>query len=103
MKWLAVMGLVGFPKLAQAECGWLLMIPGYASSAREFAEATSRPVSQWVQFAAYDSAAACQEGRRKRFLEIWDLAQQVTAEEKAAIFMRVSEHRCLPASQVPVR
>jgi hypothetical protein len=92
LKWLAVIGLVAVPMLAQAECGWLLMVPPLFDRHGKpipQGEALHRPMIEWIHDSAYDSATGCEERRRKirSQTEVW---QEMWA-------------RCLPASQVPVR
>src|SRR5262245_58589429 len=43
------------PVLAHAECGWLLMMPPMLADGP-----ASRPMSEWSQIAAFDTAEACE-------------------------------------------
>ena len=104
--WLATIALVGVPLVAEAECGWLLMLPDSPESTGSL-NATQRdawrrkPLSQWHQEGAYDSAADC-EGIRLSVGGSLPL-EQMRDREVARRFALFRDGRCLPASVVPVK
>jgi hypothetical protein len=85
--------LVAVPVLAQAECGWLLMVPPlFDKKGNDIPgrEAIHRPMAEWIQDSAHDSAAGCEERFRQMI-------------SKPRVYPVELSARCLPASQVPVR
>ena len=117
-RWLVVGVLVVLPILANAECGWLLMMPTSLSrevrSNRAFIVAP--PLNEWRQISAFDSAARCEDrlrgviqGLEKSLPDSSGVANQVmmgkywdlTEDQQA--YIRWAFSRCLPASQVTVR
>jgi hypothetical protein len=90
---LAVLALVALPVIANAECGWLLMTPPVLDkrTGRQIAERElpNRPLVEWFQQRAFDSAAQCEEAKGR-----------ITSASGAPAFFY---SRCLPASVVPVK
>ena len=121
LMWLAVIGLVAVPMLVRAECGWLLMTPPLIESRSGKGMGlpnTLAPLTEWTHEASYDTAAACEAGRRamKRlvgFLKPSERKGLEDAMKKGVVLLHLPEAtlintqydfaRCLPASQVPVR
>ena len=119
-KWLAMAGLVAFPMLAEAECGWLLMVPPRVGPGL-----TLPLFSTWDQRSAYDSATSCEAYREIVALAKWGNARRAAAGkpplppvDTLIARVRVGEFeeleaedqtqvrfffgRCLPAMQVPL-
>lgn len=94
---LVIVALPVLAGLAQAECGWLLMYPPSRSSTSDtesnfdrVVRATQKPIREWIQDSAYDSAAKCEAARDAYMMGVGRA-------------MWTSFARCLPASQVPMR
>jgi hypothetical protein len=94
--------LIALPTLAQAECGWLLMAPpGWTDD--DLGKSLARPLIEWGQEQAYDTAIACEEGKQAKTGFWMKAADRIPQEKRDKLFFRLASYRCLPASQVPVR
>ncbi len=70
-------------------CGWLLMLPFKTGDQKAD---PSRPISEWTQDRAFDTAKEC-ENHRSRLLQLPELPQE--ARERAYIYAR-----CLPSDWI---
>jgi hypothetical protein len=96
MKLLGVLAMVAVPVLANAECGWLLMVPITMPGVQVIREA---PLAEWYQYGAFDTAASCDDAR----VSTWKRATQSADATNKVLAVAMPNARCLPASQVPVR
>ena len=91
--------LTAAPTLVSAE-GWLLMQPP------TLARGVERPMREWMQMRAFDSAEAC-EAHREAEVDRWSKMLKIpgssqTEKQFAATSVLYTASRCLPASQVPL-
>jgi hypothetical protein len=93
VRWFATLGLVAIPLLAQAECGWLLMVPLQLND----------KVADWTQMGAYDMAAQCETERLQLSRSYRQRAESSGKQSDREEHQLWANSRCLPASQVPVR
>ena len=120
---LIAVALAALPLLANAECGWLLLVPPSLTASSwprpgggGIQSWGFPPESAWGQHGAYDSASACETDRRVLVQQrsdgvndpdvVMDRVRRggygsLTLAEQA--YARVVWARCLPASQVPIR
>jgi hypothetical protein len=109
-RWLVTTALTVLPVLAQAECGWLLMVPPVTGDPGKgtYQSLAGRPMAEWSQHSAHDSAESCERAKSQEVAQLDATAEKITDPNvyrnlKVLVMLANANYRCLPASQVPVR